>query len=167
MSSCNTSVIVNFGCTVSDENETELSKTVIKKYPQCHRKPCSASQNRAANILELVLTNILEGDAEPAETALRIFLHAARHVDTAGFRQLLQPGRYIDSVTMDACAFDNIADIDPHPEFDPPICRNLRIPLGHPGAVEDVAEAVGYLASDAAKHVTGQTLHVNGGRIMT
>jgi NAD(P)-dependent dehydrogenase (short-subunit alcohol dehydrogenase family) len=44
---------------------------------------------------------------------------------------------------------------------------NERIPLGHPGAVEDVAEAVAYLASDAAKHVTGQTLHVNGGRIMT
>jgi NAD(P)-dependent dehydrogenase (short-subunit alcohol dehydrogenase family) len=44
---------------------------------------------------------------------------------------------------------------------------NDRIPLGHPGAVEDVAQAVAYLASDAAKHVTGQTLHVNGGRIMT
>jgi 3-oxoacyl-[acyl-carrier protein] reductase len=43
---------------------------------------------------------------------------------------------------------------------------NDRIPLGHPGAVEDVAEAVAYLASDGAKHVTGQTMHVNGGRIM-
>jgi NAD(P)-dependent dehydrogenase (short-subunit alcohol dehydrogenase family) len=43
---------------------------------------------------------------------------------------------------------------------------NERIPLGHPGAVEDVAEAVAYLASDAAKHVTGQTIHVNGGRLM-
>jgi NAD(P)-dependent dehydrogenase (short-subunit alcohol dehydrogenase family) len=43
---------------------------------------------------------------------------------------------------------------------------NDRIPLGHPGGVEDVAEAVAYLASDGAKHVTGQTMHVNGGRIM-
>jgi NAD(P)-dependent dehydrogenase (short-subunit alcohol dehydrogenase family) len=43
---------------------------------------------------------------------------------------------------------------------------NERIPLGHPGGVEDVAEAVAYLASDGAKHVTGQTIHVNGGRIM-
>jgi 3-oxoacyl-[acyl-carrier protein] reductase len=43
---------------------------------------------------------------------------------------------------------------------------NDRIPLGHPGTVEDVAEAVAYLASDGAKHVTGQTMHVNGGRIM-
>jgi 3-oxoacyl-[acyl-carrier protein] reductase len=42
-----------------------------------------------------------------------------------------------------------------------------RIPLGHAGGPEDVAEAVAYLASDAAKHVTGQTIHVNGGRIVT
>ncbi|MDH3443559.1 MAG: SDR family oxidoreductase [Deltaproteobacteria bacterium] len=42
-----------------------------------------------------------------------------------------------------------------------------RIPIGHAGQPEDVAEAVAYLVSDAAKHVTGQTLHVNGGRIMT
>ncbi|HEX2930513.1 MAG TPA: SDR family NAD(P)-dependent oxidoreductase [Candidatus Binatia bacterium] len=41
------------------------------------------------------------------------------------------------------------------------------IPLGHAGLPEDVSEAVAYLASDAAKHMTGQTIHVNGGRIMT
>ena len=44
---------------------------------------------------------------------------------------------------------------------------NRRIPTGHPGAPDDVAEAVAFLASDAAKHMTGQTIHVNGGRIMT
>lgn len=42
-----------------------------------------------------------------------------------------------------------------------------KIPLGHAGQPEDVAEAVAYLSSDAAKHMTGQTIHVNGGRIMT
>ena len=42
-----------------------------------------------------------------------------------------------------------------------------RIPLGHAGEPEDVAETVAFLVSDAAKHFTGQTLHVNGGRIMT
>jgi NAD(P)-dependent dehydrogenase (short-subunit alcohol dehydrogenase family) len=42
-----------------------------------------------------------------------------------------------------------------------------RIPVGHAGQPEDVAEAVAYLASDAAKHMIGQTIHVNGGRIMT
>ena len=42
-----------------------------------------------------------------------------------------------------------------------------RIPLGRAGEPEDVAEAVAFLVSDAAKHMTGQTLHVNGGRILT
>ncbi|MBI4528843.1 MAG: SDR family oxidoreductase [Deltaproteobacteria bacterium] len=43
---------------------------------------------------------------------------------------------------------------------------NRRIPLGHPGEPEDVAEAVAFLASKASRHMTGQTIHVNGGRIM-
>ena len=32
---------------------------------------------------------------------------------------------------MDARAFYDIADVDPHPEFDPFILRYLRISLGH------------------------------------
>jgi hypothetical protein len=87
--------------------------------------------HRVVNILELVLTEILEGDAEPAETGLRVFLHAARHADTASFRQRFQPGRDVDAIAVDASAFDNIADVDPHPEFDPSIWRYLRIPLDH------------------------------------
>jgi 3-oxoacyl-[acyl-carrier protein] reductase len=43
---------------------------------------------------------------------------------------------------------------------------NQRIPLGHAGEPEDVAEAVAFLASDASRHITGQTIHINGGRIM-
>jgi 3-oxoacyl-[acyl-carrier protein] reductase/2-hydroxycyclohexanecarboxyl-CoA dehydrogenase len=42
-----------------------------------------------------------------------------------------------------------------------------RIPLGHAGEPEDVAEAVAFLVSDLSRHMTGQTLHVNGGRVMT
>ena len=41
-----------------------------------------------------------------------------------------------------------------------------RIPLGHAGEPEDIAETVAFLASDASRHMTGQTLHINGGRIM-
>ncbi|MBI0536012.1 3-oxoacyl-[acyl-carrier-protein] reductase [Roseomonas sp. KE2513] len=41
-----------------------------------------------------------------------------------------------------------------------------RIPLGKMGAVEDIAAAVAYLASDEAAWVTGVTLHVNGGMAM-
>ena len=41
-----------------------------------------------------------------------------------------------------------------------------RIPLGRLGTPEDIAEAVAFLASDAAGYVTGATLHVNGGMYM-
>ncbi|HIW11851.1 MAG TPA: 3-oxoacyl-[acyl-carrier-protein] reductase [Candidatus Salinicoccus stercoripullorum] len=41
-----------------------------------------------------------------------------------------------------------------------------QIPLNHFGTVEDIAETVKFLASDAAKYITGQTIHVNGGMYM-
>ena len=42
-----------------------------------------------------------------------------------------------------------------------------RIPLGRLGTPEDVAHAVVFLASPQAGYVTGATLHVNGGMLMT
>ena len=41
-----------------------------------------------------------------------------------------------------------------------------RIPLGRWGTPEDVAGAAVYLASDAARYVTGQMIMVNGGDVM-
>lgn len=41
-----------------------------------------------------------------------------------------------------------------------------QIPLGTLGEVNDIAEAVSFLASNKAKYITGQTLHVNGGMFM-
>ncbi|MDQ0008608.1 3-oxoacyl-[acyl-carrier protein] reductase [Luteibacter jiangsuensis] len=40
------------------------------------------------------------------------------------------------------------------------------IALGHLGEASDIAEAVAFLASPAAKYITGETLHVNGGMYM-
>jgi 2-hydroxycyclohexanecarboxyl-CoA dehydrogenase len=40
------------------------------------------------------------------------------------------------------------------------------IPLGHLGTGDDIAAAVGFLCSEEAKFITGQTLGVNGGAVM-
>jgi NAD(P)-dependent dehydrogenase (short-subunit alcohol dehydrogenase family) len=39
------------------------------------------------------------------------------------------------------------------------------IPLQQPGRASDIAEAVLFLCSDAARHITGTTLHVDGGSL--
>jgi 3-oxoacyl-[acyl-carrier protein] reductase len=41
-----------------------------------------------------------------------------------------------------------------------------RIPLGRWGTPEDVARAAVFLASDAARYITGQMILVNGGEVM-
>jgi 3-oxoacyl-[acyl-carrier protein] reductase len=40
------------------------------------------------------------------------------------------------------------------------------VPLGRIASPDDIAEVAVFLASDAAGHVTGQTLHVNGGQYL-
>ena len=37
------------------------------------------------------------------------------------------------------------------------------LPLGRLAQPEDIADAVAFLVSDAARHITGQVLHINGG----
>jgi 3-oxoacyl-[acyl-carrier protein] reductase len=41
-----------------------------------------------------------------------------------------------------------------------------QIPLGHLGAPDDIAQAVGFLAGAHAGYITGQEIHVNGGMFM-
>jgi 3-oxoacyl-[acyl-carrier protein] reductase len=41
-----------------------------------------------------------------------------------------------------------------------------QIPLGRFGTPEEVAQAVAFLADDAAGYITGQVIHVNGGMLM-
>jgi len=41
-----------------------------------------------------------------------------------------------------------------------------RIPLGRPVSPDDVVGPILFLASDAARYITGQTLHLNGGTLM-
>ena len=44
-------------------------------------------------------------------------------------------------------------------------CRTA-VPLGRMAQPADIADVAVFLASDAARHITGQTLHVNGGQYL-
>ena len=41
-----------------------------------------------------------------------------------------------------------------------------QIPAGELGTAQDIAKAVAFLASDDARYINGETLHVNGGLYM-
>lgn len=40
------------------------------------------------------------------------------------------------------------------------------IPLGRPASAADIADAIAFLASDRARHITGEILNVNGGSVL-
>lgn len=44
---------------------------------------------------------------------------------------------------------------------------NLGIPLGRKGHVDDIASMVRYLAGPEGRYIAGQTLHINGGLVLT
>jgi 3-oxoacyl-[acyl-carrier protein] reductase len=46
------------------------------------------------------------------------------------------------------------------------VALKAQIPLGRLGQPQDIADAVGFLASPQAGYITGQELHVNGGMFM-
>jgi 3-oxoacyl-[acyl-carrier protein] reductase len=41
-----------------------------------------------------------------------------------------------------------------------------EVPLGRMATPDDIAEVIVFLASDAARHITGQTIHANGGSFL-
>jgi 3-oxoacyl-[acyl-carrier protein] reductase len=61
-----------------------------------------------------------------------------------------------------------LIDTDMTSELSEPVKARMMetIPLARLGTAEDVANAVAFLASDAASYITGEVLRVNGGMYM-
>jgi len=71
------------------------------------------------------------------------------------------------SITVN-CVAPGYIDTDMTSELPQAVKEKIlaEIPLGSLGTPEDIASAVTYLASDDARYVTGQAIHVNGGMFM-
>ena len=71
------------------------------------------------------------------------------------------------SITVN-CVAPGYIDTDMTSELPETVKEKIlaEIPLGILGTPDDIAAAVTYLASDDARYVTGQAIHVNGGMFM-
>jgi 2,3-dihydroxy-2,3-dihydro-p-cumate dehydrogenase len=88
------------------------------------------------------------------------------HAFAAGLaREYARAGITVNTVAPCATATPELAAIVARsPEVGEAFTR--VIPMGRPAALEEVASAVAYLASDEASFITGQVLGVNGGSTM-
>ena len=94
--------------------------------------------------------------------------YAAAKAGLAGFSRALAQEVAARGITVNVVA-PGFIDTDMTRALDEAHRERLAetIPLGRLGQPDDIAAAVGWLASPSAGYVTGQTLHVNGGMYMT
>lgn len=93
--------------------------------------------------------------------------YAAAKMGVVGFTRALARETAAAGVTVNAVAPGAIRTAA-HDRLAPAVLERIKAatPAGFVGAPEDVAAAVGFLASDEARFITGQTLLIDGGRWM-
>jgi NAD(P)-dependent dehydrogenase (short-subunit alcohol dehydrogenase family) len=115
---------------------------------------------RAGKIVNIASTAGLSGEVRVAE-------YSAAKMGVIGFtrslaQELASFGVNVNAVAPGVTRTNALKQLGP--EFVAQI--SARIPMGHVGEPEDIAAAVAFLASDDARHVTGQSLVVDGGHWM-
>lgn len=77
----------------------------------------------------------------------------------------LELGRYNINVNAVAPGMIETDGLKAHPQYDQVIARALKVtPLNRLGKPEDVAALVHFLVSDIAGYITGEVIHITGGR---
>jgi len=93
--------------------------------------------------------------------------YAASKAGMEGFSRALASEIGSRNVTVN-CVAPGFIDTDMTKDLAPEHRENLqsKIPLSRLGQPAEIASVVGFLASDAASYVTGETIQVNGGMYM-
>ena len=94
--------------------------------------------------------------------------YAAAKAGMVGFSKALAREVASRNITVNVVA-PGFIDTDMTRALDAKQIEALRaqIPLARLGTIADIAGAVVFLASDAGAYITGETLHVNGGMLMS
>ena len=93
--------------------------------------------------------------------------YCAAKAGLIGFSKALAKEVASRNITINVVA-PGFIDTDMTKSLDDELKETLlsAIPLGRMGLPDDIAHAVGYLVSEGAGYVTGETIHVNGGMSM-
>ena len=139
-----------------DVIETNL-KSVFRMSKACLRAMTKARWGRIINISSVVATMGNMGQAN----------YCAAKAGMEGFTRSLARELGSRSITVNAVAPGFIATdmTEVLPEEQKEFLVK-QVPLGRLGQPEEIAAAVGFLASESAAYITGETLHVNGGMNM-
>jgi hypothetical protein len=90
---------------------------VDRRKPLIFEQPDTVDSDGASDILDLLLTHVLEREGE---FVAHLVADDAADANSAGFRQGFEPCRDIDPVAIDiAPVLDDVTEIDPHAENSP------------------------------------------------
>ena len=117
-------------------------------------------KNRYGRIISIASIVGLMGNSGQAN-------YAASKAGIIGFTKSIAREYANRGVTVNAIA-PGFIETDMTKKLPEDVTKELlsQIPIGKLGMPEDVADAVRFLASDEAKYITGQVIHVNGGMYM-
>jgi 3-oxoacyl-[acyl-carrier protein] reductase len=129
-------------------------KAVFRLSKAVMRGMMKARQGRIINV-----TSVVGHSGNPGQAN-----YCAAKAGVAGMTRSLARELGSRSITVN-CVAPGLIDTDMTRTLDEKQRDSLvaNIPLGRLGLPEDVAAAVGFLASPGAAYVTGTTIHVNGG----
>ena len=146
---------------MKDEQWDEVLNTNLKGVFLCTKAVSRAMmKQRWGRIINITSVIGFAGNAGQAN-------YAAAKAGIVGFtksvaKELASRGITVNGVAPGYIVTDMTKDLS---EEVTNVIRN-EIPMGVLGEAEDIAGAVAYLASDDARYVTGQFIHVNGGMFM-
>jgi len=125
-------------------------------------KACLRGMMKAKHGRIVTITSVIGATGNPGQAN-----YAATKAGVIGFTKSLAREIGSRGITVNAVA-PGFIDTDMTRQLPEAQQQALltQIPLNRLGAVEDIANAVVFLASENAAYITGETIHVNGGMYM-